>query len=317
MRMKEKNLLSVVIPVYGDKDLVKMLYEKLISAFSKINVDSEFIMVNDACPNGSGYEIEKLAAKDKRVKFIDLSRNFGQHYAIKAGIDHAQGDWVVVMDCDLQDNPDDIIKFYNKAKDGYDIVFGVREKRADNFVKKLLSFAYRKMENSLNEYCSRYNIGNFSIISRKVAQEFKKINNFNFNYMTIINWLGFNVGYVAISKEERLVGRSSYNFYKGIKLALSSFISNSNKPLVFAAYCSFVMFLFCLFFIVRLIFDYFLFNKPLLGWTSIMVSIFFIGGSIFAYFSILGLYIGGIFKEVKSRPLYVIKKSINLSMNEE
>jgi len=310
--MKNKDLISIVVPVYGEKKLVKMLYESLLASLSKMEINFEIIMVNDACPYGSGEEIEKLANADKRVKFIDLSRNFGQHYAIKAGIDNANGDWVVVMDCDLQDNPEDISRFYEKTKEGYDIVFGERKERIDSAFKKFLSKAYFFVANRLTDFHYTQNIGNFSIISKKVAQEIKKINTYNFAYYSIVSWLGFKVGYVDIKKDERATGKSNYNIYKGLKLALSSIISNSNKPLVFAAYCAFILFLFCLFFVIKLVVDYYLFSKPLLGWTSIMVSIFFIGGLVFAYLGVLGLYIGGIFQEVKNRALYVVKKTINL-----
>lgn len=309
--MENKELLSIVIPVYGEKKLVKMLYDKLLESLSTLNMNFEIIMVNDACPYGSGEEIEKLALKDKRVKFIDLSRNFGQHYAIKAGVDNSQGDWVVIMDCDLQDNPEDIPRFYEKAKEGYDIVFGERKERIDSTFKKFLSKAYSIVANKLTQFHYTQTIGNFSMISKKVAQEIMKINNYNFAYYSIVNWLGFKVGYVDIKKEERAAGKSNYSLYKGLKLAADSIISSSNRPLVFAAYCAFVLFLLCIFFIVKLFIDYYLLNKQLLGWTSIMVSIFFIGGLIFAYLGILGLYIGGIFQEVKHRSLYVIKKKIN------
>ena len=156
---------------------------------------------------------------------------------------------------------------------------------------------------------------NFSIISRKVADEFKNINNYNFNYCTMIYFLGFNVEYISIEKEERAEGKSGYSIMKGIKLALKSIISNSSKPLSFAAYCSFGMFVVSICFTVKLLFDYFIFHNSLLGWTSVMASIFLIGGFLFAYLSLLGLYVGGIFREVKNRPLYIVKRTLNV--NEE
>ena len=307
-----KELISVVIPVYGDKKLVKLLYQALLESFAKIDVEFEIIMVNDACPYGSGEEIEKLALIDNRVKFIDLSRNFGQHYAIKAGIDHASGDWLVVMDCDLQDNPEEISNLYKKAKEGYDIVLGIRKKRKDSFLKRIISKAYRIVIHSMSELTPGYDHGNYSIISRKVIEKFKEINDYNFNYGTVIDCLGFSPAYIDINKEERVVGKSGYNILKGVVLALRSIIANSNKPLVFSAYCSFFMFLLSFAFAAKLIIDYFIYQERLIGWSSIMVSIFFIGGLIFAYLSILGLYIGGIFNEVKTRPIYLIKKTVNL-----
>lgn len=308
----KKDMISIISPVYGDKRNVKLLYDKLINSLSKINIDHEIILVNDCCPYGSGEEIEKIANIDKRVKFIDLSRNFGQHNAIKAGLDNAKGDYAVVMDCDLQDNPDDICKFYEEIKKGYDIVWGIRTKRKDNFFKIFISKSYQFVEKQLSNYTSPYDHGNFSIISRKVIDEFKKINNHNFNYCTVIHYLGFNTSYINIEKSQRAEGKSGYNIIKSIQLAAKSIIANSNKPLIFASYCSVIMFIFSLLFSIKLFIDYFIYSDRLLGWTSIMVSIFFIGGLLFAYLAILGLYIGGIFKEVKHKPLYIIKKTMNL-----
>lgn len=308
----KKDLISIVSPVYGDKRNVKLLYEKLTTTLTVMDVDYEIILVNDCCPYGSGEEIEKLANMDKHVKFIDLSRNFGQHYAIKAGIDYAKGDYVVVMDCDLQDNPEDIPKFYAKIKEGYEVVFGEHVTRQDTLFKKFLSKAFIFVQKHMTDFYSDRNHGNFSIISRKVADNFKNINNYNFNYCQIIFFLGYHVEYIPIEKEERAEGKSGYNIIKGIKLALKSIISNSSKPLSFAAYCSFWMFVVSICFIVKLIIDHIVFHNQLLGWSSIMASIFLIGGLLFVYLSLIGLYIGGIFREVKDRPLYIVKRTINI-----
>lgn len=308
----KQDLISVVSPVYGDKRNVSLLYSKLVDVLSKMDIEYEIILVNDCCPYGSGEEIEKIAKQDTHVKFIDLSRNFGQHNAIKAGLDYAKGDWAVVMDCDLQDNPQDIIKFYKEAKKGFDVVWGIREKRKDSFLKLFLSKTYRTVEKKLSNYVTNYDHGNYSIISKKVLNEFKKINNHNFNYCTVIYYLGFKTSCIEIEKCKRAEGKSGYNFIKGVRLALKSIIANSNKPLIFATYCSLLMFSFAIVFIIKLLFDYYVYNNKLLGWTSIMVSIFFIGGLIFAYLAILGLYIGGVFKEVKHKPLYVVQKTMNL-----
>lgn len=309
----KKDLISVVSPVYGDKRNVELLYTAITNALEhNDDFDFEIILVNDGCPYGSGEEIRKIAQIDKRVKFINLSRNFGQHNAIKAGLDYAKGDWAVVMDCDLQDNPKDILRFYEEAQKGYDVVWGIRAKRKDSLFKLFLSKAYQSVEKRLSNYVSNYDHGNFSIISKKVLNEFKQINNHNFNYCTIIHYLGFKTSYIEIEKYERAEGKSGYNIIKGVRLAMKSIIANSNKPLVFAAYCSFIMFLFSIVFTIKLLFDYFVYGNKLLGWTSVMVSIFLIGGLLFAYLAILGLYVGGIFKEVKHKPLYVIRETMNL-----
>ena len=147
-----KDTISIVSPIYGDKRNVRLLYDALISVLTEMDVNYEIVLVNDGCPYGSGEEIEKLALTDIHVKFIDLSRNFGQHYAIKAGIDYAKGNYVVVMDCDLQDNPQYIPKFYAKIKEGYDVVFGARVKRRDSFLKKFLSNVFEFVQKLFNYF---------------------------------------------------------------------------------------------------------------------------------------------------------------------
>ena len=307
-----KDLISVVTPVYGNKILVEKLYKAILVSMSKIDVDYEIIMVNDCCPYGSGEEIERLAKLDNKIKFIDLSRNFGQHIAIKAGIDNAKGDYIIVMDCDLQDNPEDIPRFYKKIKEGYDVVFGERIARQDNIVKKLHSWAFRLLYKQLSDFYIEKKVGTYSMITKEVASQISLINTKNFEYGGALLYLGFKKAYIPIKKEERKIGTSGYNFYKGIKLALGSIIQNSNKPLVFAVYCSFAMLIFSFIFVLKLVYDKISHHTTLMGWTSLMVSIFFIAGLLFAYLALLGLYVGNIFQETKSRPVYTIKKKLNL-----
>ena len=307
-----KDLISVVTPVYGNKILVEKLYKAILVSMSKIDVDYEIIMVNDCCPYGSGEEIERLAKLDNKIKFIDLSRNFGQHIAIKAGIDNAKGDYIIVMDCDLQDNPEDIPRFYKKIKEGYYVVFGERIARQDNIVKKLHSWAFRLLYKQLSDFYIEKKVGTYSMITKEVASQLSLINTKNFEYGGALTYLGFKKAYIPIKKEERKIGTSGYSFYKGIKLALGSIIQNSNKPLVFAVYCSFAMFIFSFIFVLKLVYDKISHHTTLMGWTSLMVSIFFIAGLLFAYLALLGLYVGNIFQETKSRPVYTIKKKLNL-----
>ncbi len=305
-----RTLISVVSPIYGDKRNVKLLYDAICNTLNNKDFDYEIIMVNDCCPYGSGEEIEKIAETDKRVKFIDLSRNFGQHNAIKAGVDFSKGDFVVVMDCDLQDNPDDILAMYQKIQEGYDIVFGIRKERVDKLSKKLISKSFRFVERYLSEYVSKYDHGNFSIITKQVADEFKKINNVNFNYRTILYYLGFKTGYVDIIKNKRAEGKSTYNIIKGFKLAVRRIIANSNKPLLFGLPIIIILFFASAFFGIRIIIDLIL--KLSSHFDLMMFSIYFSALLIISYLTVISIYIGGIFSEVKQKPLYVVKRTMNI-----
>jgi dolichol-phosphate mannosyltransferase len=306
----DDKMLSIVSPIYGDIRNVRLLYDALLNVLKSININYEIIFVNDCCPYGSGEEIEKIAETDKNLKFIDLSRNFGQHNAIKAGIDYSSGDYVVVMDCDLQDNPQDILKMYNKIQEGYDIVFGIRKERNDKFSKKFISKSFRFFEKHLSEHVSPYDHGNYCIITKQVADEFKKINNINFNFRTIIYYLGFKTGYVDIIKEKRAEGKSGYNLIKGFRLAIKRIIANSNKPLIFGVFCSILMTIACILAIIKLIFDIYVSNS--LKFDIIIFSIFFIALLIFIYLSIMSIYIGATFSEVKHKPIYVVKRTKNI-----
>ncbi len=311
----KKDLISVVIPVYGDKALVKMLYDKLTAVFQQMPVDYEIIEVCDACPYGSADEIRKLAKKDKRVKFVNLNRNFGQHIAIKAGLDVAKGDYTIVMDCDLQDNPDDIIRLYDKIKnEDCEVVFATRDDRKVGLLKKLYSklahfWVYNLSDVRLQDV---QNIGNFSIFNKKVLEVQQNCRDPFFVFGYIIFYSGFKIDYIKVIQNKRAVGTSNYDFIKGFTLFKNSLISNSNKPLMFAGFCSFIMFVFCSLFVVKLFIDYFIFNQRFLGWTSLMVSIFFIASMLFAYLGILGVYVGQIFKISQGRDIYTIREKINL-----
>ncbi|RXJ95861.1 glycosyltransferase [Arcobacter sp. AHV-9/2010] len=307
--MNNNIYISIVTPVYGCCKSLNNLYERLNRTLSTITENFEIIMVNDASPDNAWEAIKELAKKDDRVKGINLSRNFGQHKAITAGLDYANGDWVVVMDCDLQDQPEEIIKLYNKAQEGYDIVFGRRAQRQDGFFKKLSSRLFYKVYDYFTESKVDNTIANFSIISKKVLHNLKKLKEQNRMYPLFINWIGFNKAEIDIEHASREEGKSSYTLKKLIDLAIDSIVSQSNKPLKLSIKFGFIVSFLSLIYAFWLTIRYFLFSIPVEGWTSVMVSIYFIGGLLFANMGILGLYIGKIFDETKNRPIYVVQES--------
>jgi len=304
-----KPYISVVTPIYGCAKNVSILYERLEKSLSKINTNFEIIMINDSSPDNAWNVIKELSKKDTRVKGINLSRNFGQHYAITAGLDYAEGNWIVVMDCDLQDQPEEIIKLYNKAQEGYDIVFGRRYSRNDSFLKKLGSKVFYRVYDYFTESKIDNTVANFSIISKIVVNELRKLREHNRSYPLFINWLGFKRTNVDIEHAARVEGKSSYTLKKLLNLGIDSIVSQSNKPLrisiIFGFFLSFTSLLFAFWLVIK----YFFFSIPVAGWTSVMVSMYFIGGLLFANMGIVGLYIGKIFDETKNRPLYVIQET--------
>ena len=304
--------ISVVSPIYGCKACLFELYERLVASLSKITENFEIILVNDACPQKSWETIALLAQKDKRVKGINLSRNFGQHYAITAGLDHAKGEWVVVMDCDLQDKPEEIAKLYAKALEGYDIVFGKRVERQDNFFKRLSSKLFNQVLEYFTDTKHDNSIANFGIYAQKVIQTINLYREQSRDFLLFAKIVGFKKTEIEIAHAQRAHGKSSYNLSKLINLAVDSILSHSNKPLRLSIKLGFFIALVSLGFAGWLIIRYFFYHTPAEGWTSMMVSMFFMFGLLFAILGITGLYIGKIFDEVKNRPLYIIGETINL-----
>lgn len=301
--------ISIITPVYSCGVNLEELYERLEKTLSSITEDFEIIMINDASPDDAWKAIKLLAKKDNRVKGIKFSKNFGQHRAITAGLDYVTGDWVVVMDCDLQDQPEEIIKLYHKAKEGYDVVFGKRYQRKDSYIKQMGSRIFYNIYNYFTENKVDSSISNFSIISSKVVEKLKTLREQNRSYPLFVSWVGFNRTDINIEHAERQEGRSSYTLQKLIDLAIDSIVSQSNKPLKLSIKFGFLLSIISLLYAGWLVFRFFIFSVPVEGWTSVMVSIYFIGGLIFANMGVLGLYIGKVFDETKNRPLYLVEET--------
>ena len=194
----EVPLISVVSPVYGCSTCIYELYSRLKETLEKISCQFEIIFINDASPDEAWLQITEIAKKDRRVKGINLSRNFGQHYAISAGLDHCSGEWVVVMDCDLQDQPEEIPKFYQKAMEGFDIVYGKRVERKDTFKKKISSKFFSLLLQLLSGEKIDSSIGNFSIVSRRVILKLNSFSELNRNYGLFLFWLGYKSSSIEI-----------------------------------------------------------------------------------------------------------------------
>jgi len=301
--------ISVVIPVYKAEDFIHELYTRIRASLETITEDFEIILVEDCGGDRSWEIIEELAQKDKRVKGIQFSRNFGQHYGITAGIDHCVGDWVVVMDCDLQDRPEEIPRLYSKTQEGYDIVLARRMERKHHFLRRFTSCLFYKAFNYFSgmNYDSR--VGNFRIVSSKVIANFKAMKEQLRFFGGLIDWMGFPTVSIDVQHAERYEGKSTYTFKKLWKLATETIIAYSDKPLRLAIRLGFVMsflsFIYGVYYLLRAL----LYDSPVLGWSSLIVSLYFIGGVIIGVLGIIGIYLGKTFDETKKRPLYIIRRN--------
>lgn len=302
---------SVVVPVYGCREALPELHRRLVDVFEKMGATFEIVLVDDHDPYNSWESIEQLCHADPRVHGIKLARNFGQIRAITAGLDACKGDWVVVMDCDLQDRPEAIPQLYAKAIEGYDVVFAKRVERKDSPVTLFFSRAFYKVYEYFTDGTYDASLCNFSIARRVVIKNYCKMREHNRGYTMFIKWLGFNQTSVEIEGDERFAGTSSYSFSKKLAMAFELITAQSNKPLKFSVNLGFAISLLALIFLLVSIIRKIFISDVSIGWTSLICSVFLMGGLILAAIGVVGLYVGNIFTEVKQRPLYVVEREIN------
>lgn len=304
-------LLSIVSPIYKGEKMIDELVYRIEASVSQISSDYEIILVNDNSPDNSWQKIKDLCIKDKRVKGVELSRNFGQHYAITAGLSFAKGEWVVVMDCDLQDNPDEIPNLFAKAQEGWDIVYARRANRKDKPMKRLSSTIFHSVYDWLSGLHTDKAIANFGIYKKCVIDEFNKMPECSRSFVSLISYLGFRTTAIDVKHAQRLEGKSSYSLAKLLRLSYDVIISNSNKPLMMTVFMGFIMsllsFLLAIYNIVAKLLGLILVS----GYTSTVFSIWFVGGLILFVMGILGLYIGKIFDQVKGRQLFIVRSKLN------
>ena len=299
--------LSVVTPAYKCEACIPELYRRLTESLQKITDSYEIIFVEDGSPQRDWEEIEKLCSKDSHVRGVKLSRNYGQHYAITAGLDRVRGDWIVVMDCDLQDQPEEIAKLYAKAQEGWPIVLARRAERQDSIYRKTVSKFFTLFYNWLGDIKIDNSIANFSICSRKVIDSVCQFRERNRNFPMFLNEIGFPRTTVDVQHAARFAGNSSYSFSKLMDFAIQSIVSRSNKPLRLSIQFGFLLSAVSLVFGLTILFRFLFFRSDVPGWPTLAVLISFLGGLGFANLGILGLYLGKVFNEVKGRPLYIVE----------
>jgi dolichol-phosphate mannosyltransferase len=303
--------ISVVIPLYKCRESIVTLTDLLIKSLSDISEDFEIIYVNDASPQNDWEIVTTLSLNDKRIKGLNFSRNFGQHYAITAGLDYAQGEWVIVMDGDLQDQPEEIIRLYNKAQEGYEIVLAQRKIRQDGFIKKISSKAFYSVFSYLTDTKQDHTIGNFGIYHRKVIVAILGMKDHIRYFPTMSQWVGFNKAYMEVKHSKRETGKSSYSFNKLFNLAFNNIIAFSDKPLRLTIKFGLVISLVSFFFGLYFLYKYFSGRIEIMGFTSLIISIWFLSGILILILGIVGMYIGKTFEKVKGRPTYIVKEKIN------
>jgi dolichol-phosphate mannosyltransferase len=303
--------LSIVSPVYNAEKIIPQLVERIKKSVSQITLDYEIILVEDAGPDNSWRAIEKIAKNNPKVIGIKLSRNFGQHYAITCGLDNAKGDWVVVLDCDLQDQPEEIHKLYKKALEGYDFVLASRHNRKDGFFKKAFSKIFYRTLAYLTGSEHDGTVANFGIYNKKVITSIISMRESIRFFPSMIKWVGFKRTTIEIKHSKREEGKSSYNFKKLLNLALDVMLAYSDKPLRLVIKTGLIVSSISVIFTIYTLFKWIKGEIIELGYTSLIISIWLLSGFIIFTTGVIGMYIGKIFEGIKKRPLYIVDKTTN------
>jgi len=276
----------------------------------RIGEDYEIILVDDRSPDNSWEVMKVLSSQNPKIKSIRLSRNFGQHSAIFAGLTKTKGDWVVVMDCDMQDQPKEIARLYKKALEGYDIVLGQRENRKDKFLKKLTSRLFYKVFNYLSGANFDNNVANFGIYHQKTIKSILDMKDYVKFFSLFINWIGFKSISIPIEHGEREEGKSTYSVGRLFKQAFNVIISFSDKPL--RLFINFGLSISVLSFIVGIYYLYLALTGKIAqpGFSSLILSIWFLSGIIISGIGIVGVYLGKTFDQAKGRPTFIIDEEV-------
>lgn len=313
--MDKKPLISIVSPEYRGEKSVQELVNRVSKSVQSITDDYEIILVNDASPDNTWLEIVKVCANNPKVKGLDLSRNFGQHNAITAGLSYAKGEWVVVMDCDLQDLPEEIPNLYNEAQKGFDYVVARRKIKHVGWWKRFSSKAFHATLDWLSGAQTDPAIGNFGIYSNKVVTAMLSIPQQVRGLQTLLSIVGFKMGQVVVEQAPSARGGSSYTLHKLFAQAFNVIITRTNKPLKFAVKLGFVLSSLSFLLAVYNLCAKWIGIIQLAGYTTTVFSIWFVGGILLLMMGVLGLYIGKIFDQSKGLPIYVVSNELNIDKN--
>jgi glycosyltransferase involved in cell wall biosynthesis len=309
--MKSEKI-SIVIPCYNESDVVSETYwhiKKILDSESLQNY--ELIFVDDGSLDPTFKILNDLSIKDRSVKIISFSRNFGHEAAVTAGLNNTDGDLIFILDADLQDPPElmpDMIKILKN--ENADMVYGVRKvRKGETFFKKTSSKFFYRLLNYFSDVKLPLDTGDFRLINQKIVMEYRKLNEKNKYTRGLISWIGFKQVPMFYERQPRFSGTTKYNFRRLSRLASNAIFYFSKKPLMLAINLGFLSVIFCLLFSIYVFWGKFV--KPLPGWASTLLIIIFFGGIQLLTIGVLGLYLGNIFDEVKNRPEYIIDKKIN------
>src|SRR3972149_2497551 len=313
----EKNLISIIIPVHNEENNLSLIYKQLKKVLDNTNYLFEIIFVNDGSTDNSSAELDKITNNDYTVKVVEFSRNFGKEAATTAGLEICHGSACIIIDADLQHPVGLIPEFLQKWESGADVIIGVRhENKGEGLIKRAGSFIFYQTINVISETEITPRATDYRLLDRIVIEEFKKLKEKNRMTRALIDWLGFKRDYVYFNANERLYGKPSYNYLKLFRLAVSSYISHSLLPLKIAGYLGIVITSFSTLLGLVMFVDKFFLKDPykmyFSGTAMLATIIMFLIGIVLSCLGLIALYIGNIHGEVVNRPMYIVRRRVNL-----
>jgi dolichol-phosphate mannosyltransferase len=300
---------SIIIPVYNEEEVIVHTYQRLNHVMKTINEPYELIFVNDGSRDKTYEKLEQLEATDSAVRVLDFSRNFGHQIAITAGMDHSQGQAIVVIDADLQDPPELIIDMIAKWKEGYDVVYAKRvSRKGETWFKKASASLFYRILHRLSDVDIPIDTGDFRLIDRQVADQLKEIREKNRFVRGLVSWVGFRQTAVEYERDERQYGETKYPLKRMIKLSVDGMTSFSIKPLKITSYLgvfsSVAGFLYMIYVLYLRVFT----DDTITGWASAIIIQLFFSGITLIMLGIIGEYVGRIYDESKNRPIYILRE---------
>lgn len=303
---------SVVVPVFNEEELIYKTYLELTKVMNLTNERYEIIFVNDGSVDKSASILRDICLLDKHIKLINFSRNFGHQIAITAGMDYAKGDAIIVIDADLQDPPMVMLDMIKKWKEGYMVVYGMREKRlGESYFKKITANLFYRFLDSQTEITMPKNVGDFRLIDKQVLVSLKQLHEHNRYVRGIISWLGFKQTHVSFVRNARDKGITKYPLKKMLKLAFDGIVSFSFKPLKLATHIGALAATGSFLYTLYLLYTKFFTSKHLASYSFIIPINIFFDSLILLCIGILGEYISRIYDEARNRPLYIIQDIVN------
>jgi len=302
--------LSIVIPIFNEEENIDSLINRLRTVVAQMQISCEYIFVNDGSKDHSFQLIKNLALADPAIKYIDFSRNFGHQIAVSAGLDLAAGDRVAIIDADLQDPPELIIEMFAKMDQGYEVVYAKRNNRnGESWLKKFTAKVFYRILKSITSVKIPVDTGDFRIIDRKVVNVLNQMPEHNKFLRGQISWIGFKQTYVEYDRKVRQAGSTGYTYKKMIRLALDGITSFSNFPLKVASICGFVVSGIAFMVMIYALYSRYISKDYVEGWTSTIISVFFLGGIQLISIGIIGEYISRLSENARNRPLYIINET--------